>query len=63
MNTQAEMNQALQGNPFAGIVQQASDIAIQSIQLQWGFILTAIGAILLIHAATKTCHRSLRRVK
>ncbi|MGN6270266.1 MAG: hypothetical protein ACTHM0_10290 [Sphingomonas sp.] len=43
------MSQSLRGNPFAGIAQTA----LSSIQLQWGWIVLALGAGLLIYAAFK----------
>ncbi len=44
-----EMETGLAGNPFRGLV----DVAMQSVQIQWGFALLAVGAILLIISAAK----------
>ena len=41
------MERELAGNPFRGI----ADVAMQSIQLQWGWVVLIIGACLLIAAA------------
>ena len=44
---QAQMNIELSGNPF----RELADIAVQSIQLQWGWGVLIIGGLLLIAAA------------
>jgi hypothetical protein len=43
----SQMNRDLAGNPFRGL----ADVAIQSVQLQWGWALLVVGAVLLISAA------------
>ena len=45
----AEMEINLAGNPFRGL----ADAAMQSVQIQWGFALLAVGAVLLIISAAK----------
>ena len=42
-----EMESKLAGNPFRGF----ADVAMQSIQIQWGWAVLVIGAVLLIAAA------------
>lgn len=42
-----EMRRELADNPFAGI----GEIAMQSVQLQWGWALLIVGAALVIAAA------------
>lgn len=42
-----EMQTQLADNPFAGL----GDLVLQSIQLQWGWIILVIGAVLLIASA------------
>lgn len=44
----ADMEINLAGNPFRGL----ADVAIQSVQIQWGFALLAVGGILLIISAS-----------
>lgn len=44
---QDDMDRELSGNPFRGI----ADVAMQSIQIQWGWAVLVIGAALLIAAA------------
>jgi len=44
---QAKMKSELEGNPFAGI----ADVAMQSVQLQWGWAVLVVGAALIIAAA------------
>jgi len=44
---QDDMESKLAGNPFRGI----ADVAMQSVQLQWGWAILAIGAALLIASA------------
>ena len=46
-NTKTQMETELVGNPFRGI----ADMAMQSIQIQWGWALLIIGAVLLIASA------------
>ncbi len=46
-NTMAQMETELVGNPFRGI----ADMAMQSVQIQWGWALLIIGAVLLIASA------------
>jgi len=41
------MENELAGNPFRGL----ADLAMQSVQLQWGWALLIIGAIFIIVAA------------
>ncbi|MDL1970721.1 MAG: hypothetical protein LWW94_07070 [Candidatus Desulfofervidaceae bacterium] len=43
----AQMEAELAGNPFRGL----ADIALQSVQLQWGWALLIVGAILIIASA------------
>lgn len=43
----ATMQAQLAGNPFAGL----GDLAMQSVQLQWGWTILIIGAVLIISAA------------
>ena len=47
MNAEAEST--LAGNPFRGL----ADVAIQSVQIQWGWIVLVIGSVLLIVAAAR----------
>ncbi|MEE9913257.1 MAG: zinc ribbon domain-containing protein [Deltaproteobacteria bacterium] len=42
-----EMETKLDGNPFRGL----ADMAMQSIQIQWGFAILIIGALLIIASA------------
>ena len=44
---QDEMQRDLAGNPFRGI----ADVAMQSVQMQWGWAVLVIGAVLVIAAA------------
>jgi len=46
-NTKTQMEMELEGNPFRGI----ADMAMQSVQLQWGWALLIIGAVLVIASA------------
>jgi len=46
-NTRTQMETELVGNPFRGI----ADMAMQSVQIQWGWALLIIGAVLLIASA------------
>ena len=46
-NTMTQMETELVGNPFRGI----ADMAMQSVQIQWGWALLIIGAVLLIASA------------
>jgi predicted RNA-binding Zn-ribbon protein involved in translation (DUF1610 family) len=43
----SQMDSDLSGNPFRGF----ADMAVQSIQLQWGWALLVVGAVLIISAA------------
>lgn len=43
----SEMQAQLEGNPFAGI----GEMALQSVQIQWGWVVLVIGAVLLLVAA------------
>ena len=43
----AQMETELAGNPFRGI----ADMAMQSVQLQWGWALLIVGAALVITSA------------
>jgi len=43
----ATMQAQLAGNPFAGL----GDLAMQSVQLQWGWTILIIGAVLIISGA------------
>lgn len=43
----SEMESKLAGNPFRGL----ADLAIQSVQLQWGWAVLIVGAVLLIASA------------
>lgn len=43
----AEIDSGLQGNPFRGL----ADAAIQSVQMQWGWAVLAIGATLILACA------------
>ena len=47
-NTRTQMETELTGNPFRGI----ADMAMQSVQIQWGWALLIIGAVFLIASAT-----------
>lgn len=44
----AQMTSELAGNPFRGI----ADAALQTVQIQWGWAVLVIGAILVLSAAT-----------
>lgn len=44
----SDMQTQLKGNPFAGL----GEIAMQSVQVQWGWIVLVIGACFLIASAT-----------
>ncbi len=46
-NTRAQMETELVGNPFRGI----ADMAMQSVQIQWGWALLIVGAVLVIASA------------
>ena len=46
-NTRTQMETELTGNPFRGI----ADMAMQSVQVQWGWALLIIGVVLLIASA------------
>ncbi|OGM59103.1 hypothetical protein A3A75_05595 [Candidatus Woesebacteria bacterium RIFCSPLOWO2_01_FULL_39_10] len=46
-SVKSEMQSGLEGNPFAGL----GELALQSVQLQWGWIILVIGAVLLIVSA------------
>ena len=46
-NTKIQMETDLAGNPFRGI----ADMAMQSVQIQWGWVLLIIGAVLVITSA------------
>jgi len=46
-NTRIQMETELTGNPFRGI----ADMAMQSVQIQWGWAMLIIGAVLLIASA------------
>ena len=46
-NTKTQMEIELEGNPFRGL----ADVAMQSIQLQWGWALLFIGAVFVIASA------------
>jgi len=46
-NTRTQMETELAGNPFRGI----ADMAMQSVQIQWGWALLIIGAVFLIASA------------
>jgi hypothetical protein len=46
-NTKNQMETELTGNPFRGI----ADMAMQSVQIQWGWALLIIGAVLVIASA------------
>ena len=48
-DVRAEMAAELSGNPFAGL----AEIALDSVQLQWGWAVLLIGAILILVAAQK----------
>jgi hypothetical protein len=43
----AQMQEKLSNNPFKGI----ADVAMQSVQIQWGWAVLVVGAVLLIAAA------------
>jgi len=43
----ADMGKELEGNPFRGL----ADLAVQSIQMQWGWALLLAGALMLVIAA------------
>ena len=43
----ADMESELAGNPFRGL----ADMAMQSVQLQWGWALLTVGAALVIASA------------
>ena len=42
-----DMESELEGNPFSGL----ADLAMQSVQLQWGWALLVVGAVLVISCA------------
>lgn len=42
-----EMKSQLAGNPFAGL----GELAMQSVQLQWGWVILALGGVLVIISA------------
>ncbi len=44
---ESQMETQLAGNPFRGL----ADMAVQSVQLQWGWALLVVGAVLLLVAA------------
>ena len=46
-NTKTQMETELAGNPFRGLV----DMAMQSVQIQWGWALLIVGAVLVIASA------------
>lgn len=46
-DVQEEMNSNLQGNPFRGL----ADAAMASVQMQWGWAVLAIGAVLILACA------------
>ena len=46
-DVKAQMNANLAGNPFRGL----ADMAMQSVQLQWGWALLIVGAALVISSA------------
>jgi hypothetical protein len=46
-NTKTQMETELVGNPFRGL----ADMAIQSVQIQWGWALLIVGAVLVIASA------------
>lgn len=46
-NTRTQMETELAGNPFRGI----ADMAMQSVQIQWGWALLIVGAVLVIASA------------
>lgn len=46
-NTNTQMETELAGNPFRGLV----DMAMQSVQIQWGWALLIVGAVLVIASA------------
>ena len=43
----SEMQRDLAGNPFAGL----AELAVESVQLQWGWALLVVGAVLIISSA------------
>jgi hypothetical protein len=43
----ADMDKELEGNPFRGL----ADLAVQSIQMQWGWAVLLTGAVMLVIAA------------
>jgi len=45
--TTSQLDRDLAGNPFRGL----ADITVQSVQIQWGWALLVVGALLLIAAA------------
>ncbi len=47
-DVKSEMETSLAGNPFRGL----ADMAMQSVQIQWGFALLALGSIFLIVSAS-----------
>ena len=49
-----QMEADLHGNPFAGLAQ----LAVQSVQLQWGIAILALGAILVVAAAAIPTNRT-----
>lgn len=46
---QAQMDEELAGNPFRGL----AEVAVQSVQLQWGWIVLIAGAGIIIYAGLK----------
>ena len=52
----SNMESELEGNPFAGLAQ----MAVQSVQLQWGFAILVLGAILVMAAAAMSGGRNIR---
>jgi hypothetical protein len=49
-----EMESKLEGNPFAGLAR----LAVESVQIQWGFAIIVIGAIFVIAAAAMPTKRN-----
>jgi len=43
----AEMNKGLEDNPFRGL----ADLAVQSVQMQWGWAVLLVGGVMLLIAA------------
>lgn len=46
-SARADLQQKLSGNPFAGL----AELALQSVQLQYGWAILIVGAALIIYAA------------